>query len=354
MNKSKLIRIIVKDLEELKMLSEEIAETNGNTTLIIDLAVSKAKLLCQEIELLHEVSDPSDSLSEDEGNDLVDEEESEVSDLSVSDPELEIINFEEHEFIEEETIGNQDEPIEENEEEYSEDEPEPEVQEEISEINIEEDVNETKEEIDASEEEDNQEEEYLTDEEANANEEVEEEKIEEKDETQAVPNIQYTELKSEPQSEIREIQIEDLDDDDIEPMKLSAQPSAAERPVMREIPKPEGPLQESSVQEKVVIGDSFQKERSLNDVIGDNKQAETTLTNGPINSLKAAIGLNDRFLFIREIFNNNSDKYNTIIDHLDKLETIQEAVEYLKANLTLQKNETSMKFVDLLKRRFSK
>jgi dihydroorotate dehydrogenase len=64
--------------------------------------------------------------------------------------------------------------------------------------------------------------------------------------------------------------------------------------------------------------------------------------------------LNDRFLFIKEIFNNNSEKYNTIIDQLDKMETIQQAVDYLKVNLSLQKNETSMKFVDLLKRRFTK
>ena len=74
----------------------------------------------------------------------------------------------------------------------------------------------------------------------------------------------------------------------------------------------------------------------------------------PITSLRAAIGLNDRFFFIREIFDNNTDKYNSVIEHLDKLETIQEAVDYLKANLSLQKNNTSLKFVDLLKRRFSK
>jgi len=43
-----------------------------------------------------------------------------------------------------------------------------------------------------------------------------------------------------------------------------------------------------------------------------------------------------------------------VIENLDKLETIQQAVEYLKANLTLQKNDTSMKFVELLKRRFTK
>jgi hypothetical protein len=87
--------------------------------------------------------------------------------------------------------------------------------------------------------------------------------------------------------------------------------------------------------------------------MGETKQ-ESKLSNSPITSLRAAIGLNDRFLFIREIFNNNSEKYNAVIEHLDKMEQIQEAVEYLKANLSMEKNETTMKFVDLLKRRFSK
>ncbi len=345
MNKSKLVRIIVKDLEELKMLSEEVVLAQDSATLIADLAVSKARLLCQEIELLRELSGSSDSLTEDEESDLVDEEENEVSDVSVADPELEIINFEEREFPEEETIENQDEQIEENEDEYSEGEPENDEEEGIAEENEEENLNIEEAESNDEDNQNAEEGDDLTEEE----EDVKEEEEEEDNETQPATNIQYTELKNEFQPEIREIQIEDMDDDDIESVKFSTQSVTGERPAMHEISKPERP-----VHEKVVVGESFQKERSLNDVIGDNKQDETTLTNGSIASLRAAIGLNDRFLFIREIFNNNSDKYNTIIDHLDKLETIQEAVEYLKANLTLQKNETSMKFVDLLKRRFSK
>ena len=128
---------------------------------------------------------------------------------------------------------------------------------------------------------------------------------------------------------------------------------------MREIPKPEIstpeiPFLEKKEPEKIAFNEPVQKDRSINDVIGENKSAETNLSSGSISSLKATIGLNDRFLFIREIFNNNSEKYNTIIDQLDKMETIQQAVDYLKANISLQKNETSLKFVDLLKRRFTK
>lgn len=58
MDKRKLIQIITKDLEELKFLTEEVTDSEGDATLIIDLAHSKARLLCQEIELLRELSVP--------------------------------------------------------------------------------------------------------------------------------------------------------------------------------------------------------------------------------------------------------------------------------------------------------
>jgi len=106
------------------------------------------------------------------------------------------------------------------------------------------------------------------------------------------------------------------------------------------------------------LADKFRDEkRSISEKLSQQTIADKSIGSKlrlKIIYLRSAIGINDRFIFIREIFDNNTDKYNTLIDQLDKLETIQQAVELLKANLTLQKNETSLKFVDLLKRRFSK
>lgn len=183
----------------------------------------------------------------------------------------------------------------------------------------------------------------------------EENEVDELDEENEVPEktqvIEHNELKVEPQAGIREIHIDDIDDDDIEPIRITSPTGQTTRPQMREIPKPEPIVEEK--QEKVIVGEAFQKERSINDTIGEHK-SEPKLTNSPISSLRATIGLNDRFLFIREIFNNNTEKYNKVIETLDTLDTIQEAVEYLKANLTMQKNEASLRFVELLKRRFTK
>jgi hypothetical protein len=332
MDKRKLVNIIIKDLEELKILSEEVADSQANSSLVIDLAINKARLLIQEIELLRELAVNSGSLTDEPEEDVFGEEDDEVSEIKFSDPELEILNFEEGEFPETAELSDEEDiEAEEKEDENDDDDIEEDMEDDL---------------IDESEEDDlNEEDEFIEEDDEEIGLEKEVEFEEENEELQQTKNIQITELKNGPQPGIREIHIDDPDDDnDIEPIHFSNLQGAAGRPPMREIPKPEN----------AVIGETFQKERSLNDSIGENKSMESNMTNSPITSLRAAIGLNDRFIFIREIFNNNSDKYNTVIDTLDKMERIQEAVEYLKANLSMEKNEASLKFVDLLKRRFTK
>jgi hypothetical protein len=74
----------------------------------------------------------------------------------------------------------------------------------------------------------------------------------------------------------------------------------------------------------------------------------------PLKSLREGIGLNDRFLFIRELFQNNSDKFEQFITTLDEFSTIEDAVKFLKQNYKWNKSEAAEKFLFLIKRRFSK
>jgi len=349
MDKRKLIQIIEKELEEIKVLSEEIAEDENDTSLIIELAISKSRLLCQEFELLRDITAKDSAIP---AVDLTEEnevDEDEVSDISISDPELEIVNFEEQETDEVPESDDEDEVLP-NIDDESEDDDFKET--EFDSEDLEEEESELDEDdLTDDEDQEESEEEYIEEEIEEEgliefgehNTDFEEIEIEKPEQTQ-----EHTELKTDQQPGVREIIVDDMDDD-LEPIKNATVSNVADRPVMREIPKPEELFQENPV-----LDEPLPKDRSLNDTIGETKLAEPILTSGPISSLRAAIGLNDRFLFIREIFGNNTDKYNRVIDQLDKLETQQQAVELLKANITLQKNETSMKFVDLLKRRFSK
>jgi len=98
------------------------------------------------------------------------------------------------------------------------------------------------------------------------------------------------------------------------------------------------------------LGESHQM---VNDILSAEKD-ETGFRVIPINSIWDGIGINDRFLFIRELFANSSAKFENTVAALDKLVTIQEAVTYLKMNFKWNKTEASQKFLVLVKRRFTK
>jgi len=116
--------------------------------------------------------------------------------------------------------------------------------------------------------------------------------------------------------------------------------------------------------DEAVAEDFKEVKKTLNETLGDSHQLvndilspekiETGYQIIPINSIWDGIGINDRFLYIRELFANSSAKFETTVAALDKLATIQDAVNYLKLNFKWTKTEASQKFLVLVKRRFTK
>lgn len=103
------------------------------------------------------------------------------------------------------------------------------------------------------------------------------------------------------------------------------------------------PLNESSEhtgkngQEKPVM-------RSLNDII----QAPPALLD-----LRRGISLNDRFLFQRELFNNNRDEMNSVMDRLNALASFAEAESYLRSERSWNFEDQTVKdFLLIIKKGF--
>lgn len=102
------------------------------------------------------------------------------------------------------------------------------------------------------------------------------------------------------------------------------------------------------------LGDSFSKEKSVNDLAENEKiNLEHKISNRPVEKIKTAIGINDKFQFIRELFDGDAEIFTNTVSELDAKTNINEAVKYLQQNFKWKKNETSLKFVTLVKRRFS-
>jgi hypothetical protein len=121
-----------------------------------------------------------------------------------------------------------------------------------------------------------------------------------------------------------------------------------------EIPAVTGILvdEANEITEKKVLGEQFTKEPSLNDKLASTNLHELKIKAQPILSIKGSIGLNDKFLFTRELFGNDISRFESTIEHLDRSTTILEAIEYLENNFQWTKSDTSLKFMNLVKRRF--
>jgi hypothetical protein len=113
-------------------------------------------------------------------------------------------------------------------------------------------------------------------------------------------------------------------------------------------------LAEEFTEAKKTLNETLGKPQQMGDDILSSGKSEPVYPVMPINSIWDGIGINDRFLYIRELFANSSAKFETTINTLDKLSTIQDAVNYLKINFKWAKTDASQKFLVLVKRRFVK
>ena len=90
----------------------------------------------------------------------------------------------------------------------------------------------------------------------------------------------------------------------------------------------------------------------VNELLAQDK-SESGFQIIPISSMWDGIGINDRIQYTRELFGNNSSKFEDAVNALNQLSTIQEVVNYLKLNFKWHKSEASQKFLVLVKRRFT-
>ena len=78
----------------------------------------------------------------------------------------------------------------------------------------------------------------------------------------------------------------------------------------------------------------------------------------PISDLKAAITLNDKLLFVKDLFNGYSLAYSEAIEILNRFKGLEEADTFLRKNYLIKNNweskpDTMSRFYELLKRRYA-
>jgi hypothetical protein len=98
---------------------------------------------------------------------------------------------------------------------------------------------------------------------------------------------------------------------------------------------------------------------SLNDKLKQTKiDLGDTLTEAPIRDLKKAVGINDRFLYINELFRGDENMYERSIKTINSFSILPEAEYWIQRELKVkigwnQDSETVKQFDQLVKRRFT-
>lgn len=140
-----------------------------------------------------------------------------------------------------------------------------------------------------------------------------------------------------------------------------ATPQQADAPRPAATPRPAAAPQPDAEQDEprsVSLNDRFQENKStLYERIAQPKQQQSQSPGAPIANLGRSIGINERYYFIKTLFQDDKVAFDQAITRIDMCSSLGEALEYANKSLSgkynwSRKEEDSRKFYDLLKRRF--
>jgi len=144
-----------------------------------------------------------------------------------------------------------------------------------------------------------------------------------------------------------------------EPVEPPAEAEAKKETVAEETVKPMEEIKPAAKKTPgpSILADQFAgRTESFNEQLGIRKQGDDVLEilrTKPLSSLNEAIGINDKFLFIREIFDGDTESYNEAIQKLEKVGNLSDAMAIIMACAGDNSgSEAVTQLVDLIKRKF--
>ena len=145
-------------------------------------------------------------------------------------------------------------------------------------------------------------------------------------------------------------------DEPTEVAPVEVKPAA--KPVAEPVAKPkpvEIPVAKPIVEEKPqTLADAIPATQTLADVIAAPTALAEEINNARVRSLRDGIGLNDKFLMIRDLFDGDGEAYEEAINALDELETLDDCMIHIIENYAWNPDSEGSKFImQLLERKLS-
>jgi hypothetical protein len=106
-----------------------------------------------------------------------------------------------------------------------------------------------------------------------------------------------------------------------------------------------------------IFADKFQSKKFMHDNIAkknSKKDVSSKMQSKPIHDINSAIGLNDKFIFIRELFGGDKDHYNETIQLLNNFDTYENAIGFLNENFEWDEDDSNFeRLKELVQRKYS-
>jgi hypothetical protein len=140
----------------------------------------------------------------------------------------------------------------------------------------------------------------------------------------------------------------DIDEpEESKPAEVVAKPQPKEV-VAKSAPAP-------AVEEKpATLADAIPAPQTLADTLAAPTPLADEINHSRLRSLRNGIGLNDKFLMIRDLFDGDGDAYEEAINALDELETLDDCMIHIIENYAWNPDSEGSKFImQLLERKLS-
>ena len=139
----------------------------------------------------------------------------------------------------------------------------------------------------------------------------------------------------------------DLDDTDDFEISVSPTPAKREQSVASTV-------NDLSSNDTPILADAITPKTTLADTIAAPAALAEELTAARTRSLRQAIGINDKFLMTRDLFDGDEDAYAEAIAELDECETLDDCMIYIAENYEWNPDSEGAKFImQLLERKHS-
>ncbi len=146
----------------------------------------------------------------------------------------------------------------------------------------------------------------------------------------------------------------------------ASEPEPAGEAESIEVPEPEKKVPEAEKETRPekehikngILADRYTAEqRSINDSlagpVGNKDLSDRLQSSKPITDIFLAIGINDRFKLIKELFNGDAESYNKTINTLNESGNFNEAFEHINSTFNWDMEEESVQMLlELVRRKF--